>query len=455
MTLTTPRWVLARNKLDWRLPLLDLVVLLICEIVFGAEDRGVPIRVAMCAAIVTAVVFGAVGMYRTRLTLSALDQLPRLIGWSLVVCVFVFWLFAPGLTLGDSVLVGLANAGLLFLVRVFYYASVRDLRRRNAAWRMRTLIIGGGVVGREIVDIARSRPELGIDPVVALSQDPLPAFEETGLPIYSDIENIQRIVTDQGIDAVIVAFSRTPDSEFVAPLRECDSLDCEVYIVPRLYEFTPLSSDMDRIHTIPLIRVRRDALRTWHWKAKRTFDIVVVSVGLVLASPLMAGTALAVYLSDPKAPIIFRQQRIGKDGRLFDLMKFRSMRPVPAELSNVDWHPTDSDRIGPVGRVIRKTSLDELPQLWNVFRGDMSLVGPRPERPHFVNEFQTTVRSYRDRHRVNVGLTGWAAINGLRGDTSIEDRALYDNFYIENWSIWLDIKVMLLTVGAVLRGTGS
>ncbi len=131
------------------------------------------------------------------------------------------------------------------------------------------------------------------------------------------------------------------------------------------------------------------------------------------------------------------------------------MRPVASTTSDSEWQPSQRDRIGPVGRFIRKTSLDELPQLWNVFRGDMSIVGPRPERPHFVEQFESSVPSYRDRHRVPAGLTGWAAINGLRGDTSITDRAIYDNFYIENWSVWLDIKIIVRTVGTVLRGTGG
>ncbi|MCY1658658.1 sugar transferase [Dietzia sp. SL131] len=129
------------------------------------------------------------------------------------------------------------------------------------------------------------------------------------------------------------------------------------------------------------------------------------------------------------------------------------MRPVDAEASDTAWHP--EDRISPLGRFLRTTSIDELPQLWNVVRGDMSLVGPRPERPHFVEQFAQTVPSYGDRHRVTAGLTGWAAVNGLRGDTSITDRALYDNFYIQNWSIWLDIKVLLLTVRAVVARTGA
>ena len=452
--MTAPRWVLTRNRIDWRLPLLDLIALLTLAIIQAAQhDSAISIAIAVPLSIVG--VLQLVGLYRTRLTLSALDELPRLVGWVLVVTGLVCAVLLPGAEIVEALRNALLAAGLLFVLHTVYYGIMRRLRRSGEEWRMRAAIVGSGTVGQELIESARALPEYGIDPVVGVSADPLESFVATGIPIENDVRRLRQIVVDWKVDVVIVAFKRTPDSALVTPLRECDMLNCEVYIVPRLFEFTPLTTNMDRIHTIPLIRVRRDALRTWYWKLKRVFDVTVVSIALLLLSPLLAGVAAAVKLSDPAAPVIFRQQRIGKDGRLFDVLKFRSMKPVPAEVSDADWHPTSTDRIGPVGRVIRKTSLDELPQLWNVLRGDMSIVGPRPERPHFVDQFQTTVPSYRDRHRVDVGLTGWAAINGLRGDTSIEDRAMYDNFYIENWSVWLDIKIILRTIGVVFRGTGE
>jgi lipopolysaccharide/colanic/teichoic acid biosynthesis glycosyltransferase len=195
--------------------------------------------------------------------------------------------------------------------------------------------------------------------------------------------------------------------------------------------------------------------RTWYWPFKRVFDVAVSATALLLLSPLLAVTALAVWIPDRHAPIIFRQHRIGRNGAQFTLYKFRSMRPAPPDDSDTSWNAQVTSRVSTVGKLIRKSSIDELPQLWNVVKGDMSLVGPRPERPHFVEQFQDSVPSYRARHRMKAGLTGWAAIHGLRGDTSIDDRAMYDNFYIENWSVWLDIRIIILTVGAVIRGTGS
>lgn len=260
------------------------------------------------------------------------------------------------------------------------------------------------------------------------------------------------LIQEREIETVIVAFSRDRDSTLVVPLRECDMLNCEIYVVPRLYEFVHQDRDMDRIHTTPLVLVRRLALRTSHWRIKRVTSFITATAGLALVSPLLALVALATKMQQASAPVLFRQTRVGQDGRMFTLYKFRTMRPVPDDVSDVDWA---ANRITPLGALLRRYSIDELPQLWNVVRGDMSMVGPRPERPHFADRFRADIPAYQSRYRVHAGLTGWAAIHGLRGDTDIKDRASYDNFYIENWSLWLDTKILLMTVGSVLLGRGG
>jgi lipopolysaccharide/colanic/teichoic acid biosynthesis glycosyltransferase len=184
------------------------------------------------------------------------------------------------------------------------------------------------------------------------------------------------------------------------------------------------------------------------WPAKRVFDVLVAGTVLLLLSPLLAILAIGVKLDSP-GPILFRQQRVGQYGRTFELLKFRSLR-VNSD-SDVRWSVVGDDRQTRLGAWMRRFSVDELPQLWNVVRGDMSLIGPRPERPHFVEEFSDAVAGYEDRHRLPVGLTGWAQINGLRGDTSIDDRAKYDNHYIDHWSLLRDLTILVATVSAVLR----
>ncbi len=209
----------------------------------------------------------------------------------------------------------------------------------------------------------------------------------------------------------------------------------------------------DQIWGVPLISMQ-PALR---WRRarllKRATDVVVSGAALLAAAPLLLLVA-AFVRREVGSGIIFRQERVGLDGRTFEVLKFRSMRNLPPGVTS-PWSVKSSDRIGPVGHFIRKYSIDELPQLWNIFRGDMSLVGPRPERPEFVAEFSVAIPHYATRHRSPVGLTGLAAVEVLRGDTSIAERAHFDNFYVDSWSFATDLKIIARTVLAVVRGTGS
>lgn len=187
---------------------------------------------------------------------------------------------------------------------------------------------------------------------------------------------------------------------------------------------------------------------------KQALDLVVAVPALLVAAPLLTACALAVRCTDGPG-VLFRQERIGQDGRPFVLLKFRTLRPVDAHESATLWSIANDDRMGAVGRMLRRTSLDELPQLWNVVRGDMSLVGPRPERPHFVQKFSRSYPRYAARHRMPGGVTGLAQVHGLRGDTSIEDRARFDNHYIDSWSLWQDVRIILRTAASLFRPAGS
>ncbi len=237
-------------------------------------------------------------------------------------------------------------------------------------------------------------------------------------------------------------------------IRQCDRLNCEIFILPRLFEVHHVSTDMDYIWGVPLTRLRRGAYRASSWPIKRMMDIAASGLALALLAPVMALIALAVRIEGGPG-VLFKQIRVGVDGRHFELLKFRSLRPVDETESATNWNISHDDRLGPVGRILRTSSLDELPQLLNILRGDMSIVGPRPERPHFVDQFRQTYPRYWARHRVPCGLTGWAQIHGLRGDTSIADRARFDNYYVENWSLWLDVKIIIRTAGAVFTRAGS
>jgi lipopolysaccharide/colanic/teichoic acid biosynthesis glycosyltransferase len=206
------------------------------------------------------------------------------------------------------------------------------------------------------------------------------------------------------------------------------------------------SSEIDTLWGIPLMRLRRGANRSLAWRVKRVIDITVACGALVLLFPILAALALTVRVALGR-PILFHQQRLGIDGRPFTLLKFRTLPLRSSEETAISW-TSGTLPVSRVGRWLRRTSLDELPQLWNIVRGDMSLVGPRPERPYFVEQFSERYPEYVARHRVPSGLTGWAQIHGLRGDTSIKDRARFDNYYIDNWSLSLDLRILLRTVFA-------
>jgi exopolysaccharide biosynthesis polyprenyl glycosylphosphotransferase len=236
----------------------------------------------------------------------------------------------------------------------------------------------------------------------------------------------------------------------VGVLREAAASGVEVDIVPRFFDvgLDTGADAVDEIWGIPLYRMPGPAYLALSWRTKRMMDIVVSALTLLLLAPLLPLIGLAVRLTSA-GPALYRQRRIGRDGRAFDLLKFRTMRV--GHDGEGTWSASDHPDLTRFGRWLRSTSLDELPQLWNILRGDMSLVGPRPERPHFAQQFERDVPGYRDRQRLPSGLTGWAQVHGLRGDTSIAERARFDNYYIEHWSLWLDVCILLRTAGVVLR----
>ena len=242
-------------------------------------------------------------------------------------------------------------------------------------------------------------------------------------------------------------------------IDECTRRDIRVTLVPRLFEKMPRDLTIEHLGGIPLISINPSVPTSFGFRVKYFLDRILAGLTLIVLAPLFLALALAVRLSLGH-PVLFRQVRVGRDSRTFQMLKFRSMRAerkLPLEGTaeiRTDVAPggvEGNDRRTRLGSFLRRTSLDELPQLLNVLRGEMSLVGPRPERPEFVDVFGENVYRYNDRHRVKSGITGWAQINGFRGKTSLADRVEWDNWYIENWSLWLDLKIALKTLGAVVR----
>ena len=278
------------------------------------------------------------------------------------------------------------------------------------------------------------------------------------VPVLGGPDNLAEAVHQTGARRLILAFSSEPDRLLVEKVRECEELGVEVSLVPRMFEAINDRAVLDHLGGLPLILLRPTNPRGGQFAVKHAFDRCLALMALVMLGPLMAAIALAVRLSSP-GPVLFRQRRVGRDGRVFDVLKFRTMRELDPG-REPDFIPPEGcapggiegeDRTTPSGTVAAGTSLDEVPQLINVLRGEMSMVGPRPERPQFAARFGAEVNRYNDRLRVKSGITGWAQVNGLRGQTSIADRVEWDNYYIRNWSLGLDFKIMMLTVAEVLR----
>lgn len=378
--------------------------------------------------------------YRLRINLSTLDDAPRFACAMAVALLPVTLVPSAGhAVLGQAV----ASAVAVVVVRGVTYGLVRAARRHGLTER--TLIAGSGYVGIELAHLLRAHPEYGLEPVGFVGAP----FPNLPAPLLGDIAHLDDVVTRQSVRRVLVAFGPTREAELVSVLRTAVLRDVEVHVVPRFFEVgvAPRGPDVDDIWGIPIYRVRQAALRAQAWRFKRALDVVVATIGIVVTAPVMLATAVAVKLSSP-GPILFRQRRVGQYGQEIEVLKFRTL---PADHVDNRWNATEGEYRNRVGKFLRRLSIDELPQLWNVLRGDMSLVGPRPERGYLVEQFSTSVYGYRDRHRLPVGLTGWAQVHGLRGETSLRERVRFDNQYIEHWSLWRDVVILLRTATAFFR----
>jgi exopolysaccharide biosynthesis polyprenyl glycosylphosphotransferase len=344
------------------------------------------------------------------------------------------------------VVLGVASLGLLLLGRTFAYAGIRRARTSGALVQ-RVLIVGAGQVAERLVRVFETHPDYGLQPIGFLHDD---LDESLSLPVLGGTDDLDEVLREHRIDRVVIAFGTHRSSDLVRIIRRCENASVEMYVVPRFFELglQGVPRDAEMVWGFPLVRLRRSSVRRAPRRAKRVFDSCVAAGLLALTAPLFGVLALGVKLSSP-GPVFFRQRRIGMHGRVVEVLKFRSMRQNSD--SDTQWSVNADSRVTGIGHFMRKTSLDELPQFWNVLRGDMSLVGPRPERPHFVQTFSKEVSGYGERHRVPVGLTGLAQINGLRGDTSIEDRVWFDNQYIENWSPVGDLSILARTAGAMVK----
>jgi Undecaprenyl-phosphate glucose phosphotransferase len=428
--------------------------------------KGVPplrqyVNVLPFVAVLVPLGFHLQGLYRLRRGRSRVDDFFAVFVGSILAVVFgivatlyVQTYFAPTATRTRGALeVSQAAWGIFLVLNVALTFSSRELVREvlERRWRAgiglkRILIAGSGELGRLVADKILEHRELGYQ-IVGFVDDKAPGdhLGYRGLPLLGTIEEAPEIAARETIDHLYVAL---PPEQHVQMLELIESTSREmvdVKVVPDLLQVIALRARLEDLDGVPVININDVPLQGLNSAIKRALDIAISAAALaVLSLPLLI-IALLVRATS-RGRVFYRQERMGLDGKSFTIVKFRSMFHDAERDTGPVWAREDDPRVTPLGKFLRKSNLDEMPQLWNVLRGDMSIVGPRPERPHFVEQFKHRIPQYMLRHKVKAGLTGWAQVNGWRGNTPLEKRIEYDLYYIENWSVKLDLKIMWLTV---------
>jgi exopolysaccharide biosynthesis polyprenyl glycosylphosphotransferase len=399
--------------------------------------------------------------YKPRMRLDVLDDVRLVAASTALAAMVVITLdrFAMTRTSGNGVgTLWLFSVALLSAGRVTS-TQIALHRRVTRAARARSVIVGAGHVGRLTARRFLEHPEFGLDPIGFLDPEPIDVpGAPLPLPLLGDGSNIEAVLRQHDVDCVVVTFSNAPHEVFLDLVDDCEELGVRTFVVPRLFERVPARLSVEHVGGLPLLEMHPTSRHSAQYSTKYVLDRIVAGVLIVVLSPVLLTIALAVRISLGR-PILYGQERVGLDGHRFQMLKFRSMLPPLQPAEDVQEFVPDrapggiegADRRTRLGSVLRATSLDELLQLVNVLKGEMSLVGPRPERPEYVEYFASHVHRYDARHRVKGGITGWAQIHRLRGKTSITDRVEWDNYYIENFSLWLDLKILVLTIPAILR----
>jgi exopolysaccharide biosynthesis polyprenyl glycosylphosphotransferase len=350
----------------------------------------------------------------------------------------VFWI------LGISAVVFISiGRFLLMKFEQLWYRHGNDLKR--------VIIVGTSSVAGKIFRSLTTHQSLGYEVLGYCSVQDKTESTMEHIPYLGSITTVPDLIKMHKVDVILIAFNETEHTLLHDLVRDCQGLNVEMMMVPDILELMTSQVQIKHIEGIPFLGIKSPTLSTWNFIVKRAFDLLFASLILLLTSPIMLLIAILIKLNS-NGPIFYLQERVGLDGEEFKVIKFRSMRFDAEQSTGPVWSQKNDPRTTQLGRFLRRFSLDELPQLMNVIKGDMSIVGPRPERPHFVEKFKNQVPRYLERHRAKTGMTGWAQVNGLRGNASIAERTKYDIYYIEHWSLVFDMKIILKTIHTVLFG---
>jgi Undecaprenyl-phosphate glucose phosphotransferase len=333
----------------------------------------------------------------------------------------------------------------LTLTRFLARKTLKTLRRKGYNKRF-ALIAGTGELGQRILEKIEIYSELGIQVVGFLTSK----REDVGkkikdVPIVGAYEDLEKILERDKVDIFFGALPINEYTQLGTLLRKVQGYPLDIKVLPGAYEFLSLRGGVDELDDLPIISLQNSPLYGWNRVSKRIFDLVFGTLVLIMSSPVLLGISMLIKMTS-KGPILYRQERVGMDGHSFQMLKFRTMRVDAEKETGPVWAQENDPRRTRIGTFLRKTSSDELPQLFNVIKGEMSLVGPRPERPVFVEKFRSSIPSYILRHKIKAGMTGWAQINGCRGNTSVEKRIEHDLYYIQNWSVGFDLRILVMTL---------
>ncbi len=398
-------------------------------------------------------VFRSRSLYGARRNIHLSDEffvLIRLITIGMMIMMSVTFFYREfSFSRGVFILLWITSIATVTLGRWFALRFEQMLYRRGKELKS-VVIVGKNKTAEEIFRLFSSNSNLGYE-VLGYYAD---TTASEGSPLSSSrylgpIANLSGEITALRIQTAIVALSHHEQEKLIELLRLTEGKNIEFMMVPDMLELMTSRLRIQEIEGIPFLRLKDIAMSTWNRILKRGFDIGFSLFALIIALPVMALISVIIKLTS-KGQVFYIQERVGLDGVSFPLIKFRSMKTDAEQQSGPVRNTKKDNRATVIGRILRRTSLDELPQLLNVLLGQMSIVGPRPERPFFVEQFKSNVPKYLERHRVKTGMTGWAQVNGLRGDVPIEDRTKYDIYYVENWSLVLDVKIILKTIRAVI-----
>ncbi len=340
-----------------------------------------------------------------------------------------------------------------WMINIFYVLlfriALREISRylRKKGFNQRhILIVGAGSLGQTFLKKVLQNPELGLHVVGFVDDNPEKEWETIeGVSVLGKTEDVPALIREHGIEQVYTALPLSAHRRIYHLLGQIQNECVDVKLIPDILEYITLRAGFQNMGGIPVINLTETPLSGYNILLKRFVDVTLATIGLIVTFPLALAIAAIIKLTSP-GPVLYRQKRMGMDLKEFEILKFRSMITTPEGENGVGWTVKDDPRITRVGKFLRRWNLDEIPQLINVLKGDMSLVGPRPEQPVFVEEFRKRYPRYMIRHKVKSGITGWAQVNGYRGDTSIKKRLEYDMYYIENWSLGLDFRILIRTI---------